>query len=42
MNKLQFNERKILKLTNVLRYKLLIDSEDFNFNAEVINKKADC
>ncbi len=35
MNKLQFNERKILKLTNVLRYKLLIDSEDFNFNAEV-------
>lgn len=35
MNKLQFNNKKILKLTNVLKYKLLISSEDFNFNAEV-------
>lgn len=35
MNKLQFSDRKILKLTNVLKYKLLINSKDFNFDAEI-------
>ena len=35
MNKLQFSDKKILKLTNVLSYKLLTDSENFNFNAEI-------
>ncbi|MCI8825412.1 MAG: hypothetical protein K2N61_04780 [Lachnospiraceae bacterium] len=35
MGKLQFNDKKILKLTNVLKYKLLINAEDFNFDAEI-------
>lgn len=35
MKKLQFNKQKILKLTNVLKYKLLINTEDFNFDAEI-------
>ena len=35
MSKLQFNNNKTLKLTNVLKYKLLIREEDFNFNATI-------
>lgn len=35
MGKLQFNDKKILKLTNVLKYKLLVNAEDFNFDAEI-------
>ena len=35
MGKVQFNDKKILKLTNVLKYKLLINAEDFNFDAEI-------
>lgn len=32
MNKLQFHTNKTLKLTNVLKYKLLIGNEEFDFN----------
>lgn len=32
MSKLQFNESKTLKLTNVLKYKILLNEEDFDFN----------
>lgn len=35
MSKLQFNNNKTLKLVNVLKYKLLIDQEDFNFEATI-------
>ena len=35
MNKLQFNENKTLKLTNVLKYKILLDEEDFDFNVAI-------
>lgn len=35
MNKLQFNENKTLKLTNVLKYKILINEEDFDFNIAI-------
>ena len=35
MNKLQYHSNKVLKLTNVLKYKLLINEEDFNFNATI-------
>lgn len=35
MKKLQFNENKTLKLTNVLKYKILIDEEDFDFNVAI-------
>ena len=32
MKKLQFHENKVLKLTNVLEYKILLDTEKFDFN----------
>lgn len=32
MEKLQFNENKTLKLTNVLKYKILLQEEDFDLN----------
>ncbi len=35
MNKLQFSENKTLKLTNVLKYKMLISEEDFDFNIAI-------
>ena len=35
MSKLQYHSNKVLKLTNVLKYKLLINEEDFNFNATI-------
>ena len=35
MGKLNFNENKTLKLTNVLKYKILLDEEDFNFNVSI-------
>ena len=35
MNKLQFNESKTLKLTNVLKYKILVNEEDFDFNVAI-------
>lgn len=35
MSKLQFSENKTLKLTNVLKYKILLDEEDFDFNVAI-------
>lgn len=35
MGKLNFNENKTLKLTNVLKYKILKDEEDFNPNVAI-------
>lgn len=35
MKKLQYNENKTLKLTNVLKYKILLDEEDFDLNIAV-------
>ncbi len=35
MNKLQYSESKTLKLTNVLKYKINLADEDFNFRAEL-------
>lgn len=35
MKNLQYNENKILKLTNVLKYKMLINEEDFDFDIAV-------
>ncbi len=35
MGKIQFNENKTLKLTNVLKYKILLDEEDFDFNVAI-------
>lgn len=35
MEKLQFHESKALKLTNVLKYKILLDDENFNFNIAI-------
>lgn len=35
MKKLQYNESKTLKLTNVLKYKILLDEEDFDLNIAV-------
>ena len=35
MSKLQFNENKTLKLTNVLKYKILLDEENFDFNVAI-------
>lgn len=35
MSKLQFNENKTLKLTNVLKYKILLDEEKFDFNVAI-------
>jgi len=35
MNKLQFHENKVLKLTNVLKYKLPLNDEHFDFNVMI-------
>lgn len=35
MGKLQFNASKTLKLTNVLKYKVLLDDENFDFTAAI-------
>lgn len=35
MKKLQYNESKTLKLTNVLKYKILLEEEDFDLNVAV-------
>lgn len=35
MKKLEFNENKTLKLTNVLKYRILIDEENFDFNVAI-------
>jgi len=35
MNKLQFHPSKVLKLTNVLKYKLIISDEQFDFNVAI-------
>lgn len=35
MEKLHFHENKILKLTNVLKYKILLDDESFDFNVAI-------
>lgn len=35
MNKLQFHENKVLKLTNVLKYKLPLNDEHFDFNVVI-------
>ncbi len=35
MNKLQYSESKTLKLTNVLKYKINLTDENFNFQAEI-------
>lgn len=34
MNKLQYHSNKVLKLTNVLKYKLLVNDENFNTTIE--------
>ena len=35
MNKLQFYNNKVLKLTNVLKYKVLLDDESFDLNVAI-------
>lgn len=35
MDKLQYHSNKTLKLTNVLKYKMLIHEEDFDFNVAI-------
>lgn len=35
MTKLQFHDNKVLKLTNVLKYKILLDEENFDFNVAI-------
>ena len=35
MTKLQFHDNKVLKLTNVLKYKILLDDESFDFNVAI-------
>lgn len=35
MNKLQLNENKTLKLTNVIKYKILLEEEDFDLNVAI-------
>ena len=35
MNKLQFHNNKVLKLTNVLKCKILIDEESFDLNVAI-------
>lgn len=35
MSKLQFNQNKTLKLTNVLKYKILLDDESFDLNVAI-------
>lgn len=40
MNKLQFSENKTLKLTNVLKYNMLINEEDFDFNVAIMQMQS--
>lgn len=35
MSKIQFSESKTLKLTNVLKYKILMNEEDFDINVTI-------
>ena len=35
MEKLQFHNNKVLKLTNVLKYKILLDDESFDLNVAI-------
>ena len=35
MKKIQFSESKTLKLSNVLKYKVLLNEEDFDFNVAI-------
>lgn len=35
MNKMQFHDNKALKLTNVLKYKILLDEENFDLNVAI-------
>ena len=35
MKKIQFSESKTLKLTNVLKYKILMQEENFDFNVAI-------
>lgn len=35
MEKLQFHNNKVLKLTNVLKYKILLDDKNFDFNVAI-------
>lgn len=35
MSKLQFHNNKVLKLTNVLKYKILLDDESFDLNVAI-------
>lgn len=35
MSKLQFHNNKVLKLTNVLKYKILLDNENFDLNVAI-------
>lgn len=35
MNKLQFHNSKVLKLTNVLKYKILLEDESFDLNVAI-------
>ena len=35
MSKLQYHPNKVLKLTNVLKYKILLDEENFDFNVAI-------
>lgn len=40
MNKLQYSENKTLKLTNVLKYKILLDNENFNLDVVIEQMKS--
>ena len=40
MGKLQFSENKTLKLTNVLKYNMLINEEDFDFNVAIMQMQS--
>ena len=35
MNKLQFHTNKVLKFTNVLKYKILLGDENFELNVAI-------
>ena len=35
MNQLQFHNNKVLKLTNVLKYKILLDDGSFDLNVAI-------
>ena len=35
MNKLNFSDKKTLKLTNVLKYKLLLSDDNLDFHTEI-------